>query len=60
VTDFLVQKLVKNELKKLYIKENEQLGFSSKIETPQLGLARLGTFIALLGSAREIPARTYH
>ena len=61
MTDYLVQKLVKArknihfELKKLYIKKF-QLGFSSKIEMPQLNSARLGTFIAWLGSAREIPA----
>jgi hypothetical protein len=37
-----------------------QLGFSSKIEVPKLGLARLGTFIAQLGSSLKIPARTHH
>ena len=37
-----------------------QLGFSSKIEMPQLGLTRLGTFSDRFGSAREISARTHH
>ena len=37
-----------------------QLGFSSKIEMPQLGSARLGTFPARLGSSREISARAHH
>jgi hypothetical protein len=40
------------ELEKLYIKK-VQLVFSSKIEMPQLGSARLGT-------AQEIPAGTHH
>ena len=31
--------------------KNCQLGFSSKIKVPQLGLARFGTFIARLGSS---------
>ena len=39
---------------------NFQLGFSSKIKVPQLGSARLGTFIARLGSSRKIPARAHH
>ena len=34
----------KIKLKKLYIKKNWQLGFSSKIEVLQLGLAKLGKF----------------
>jgi hypothetical protein len=50
----------KNKQKKLYIKKNCQLGFSSKIELPQLGLAWLGNFSARLGSVREISARTHH
>ena len=33
-----------------------QLGFSSKIEVPQLNSAQLGTFIARLSSSRKIPA----
>ena len=37
-----------------------QLGFSSEIKVPQLGSARLGTFIARLGSSRKIPARAHH
>ena len=37
-----------------------QLGFSSKIKGPQLGPARLGTFIARLGSSWKIPARAHH
>ena len=37
-----------------------QLGFSSEIEVAQLGLARLGTFIARLGSSWKIPARAHH
>ena len=36
-----------------------QLGFSSKIKVPQLGSARLGTFIARARSSRKIPARTH-
>ena len=36
-----------------------QLGFSSEIEVPQLGSARLGTFIARARSSRKIPARTH-
>ena len=39
---------------------NFQLGFSSKIKVPQLGSARLGTFIARLGSSWKIPARAHH
>ena len=35
-----------------------QLGFILRIEMPQLGSTRLGTFSAQLGSAREISART--
>ena len=46
--------------KKLYIKEKIQLVFSSKIKVPQLGSARLGTFIARARSSRKIPARTHH
>ena len=37
-----------------------QLGFSSKIEMPQLGLTQLRTLSAWLVSAREISARTHH
>ena len=37
-----------------------RLGFSSEIEVPQLGSARLGTFIARLGSSCKIPARAHH
>ena len=36
-----------------------QLGFSSKIEVPQLGLARAGNFLARARSSRKIPARTH-
>ena len=46
--------------KKLCIKEKIQLVFSSKIKVPQLGLARLGTFIARARSSRKNPARTHH
>ena len=42
--------------KKLYIKEKIQLVFSSKIKVPQLGSARLGTFIAWARSSRKNPA----
>ena len=38
---------------------NFQLGFSSKIEVPQLGSARLGTLIARLSSSGKIPAQTH-
>ena len=41
-------------------KKKFQLGFSSEIKVPQLGSARLGTFIARLGSSRKIPARAHH
>ena len=37
-----------------------QLGFTLKIEMPQLCSARLGTFLAQLGSAWEISAQTHH
>jgi hypothetical protein len=37
-----------------------QLGFSSEIKVAQPGSARLGTFIARLGSSRKIPARAHH
>ena len=37
-----------------------QLGFSSEIKVPQLGSARLGTFIARLGSSWKFPARAHH
>ena len=66
MTDFLVQKFVKLKKnqsfkkKKLFIKKKLQLGFSSKIEVPQLGLTGLGNFSAWLGSALKILARTYH
>jgi hypothetical protein len=43
----------------LYFLKKFQLGFSSKIEVPQLGSARLGTFIARARSSRKIPARTH-
>ena len=36
-----------------------QLGFSSKIDVPQLGSTWLGTFIARARSSRKIPARTH-
>ena len=36
-----------------------QLGFSSKIEVPQLGSARLRNFIAQARSSRKIPAQTH-
>ena len=36
-----------------------QLGFSSKIEVPQLGSAQLGTFTARARSSQKIPARTH-
>ena len=36
-----------------------QLGFSSDVEVPQLSSARLGTFIARLGSSWKIPARAH-
>ena len=36
-----------------------QLGFSSKIEVPQLGSTRLGTFTAQARSSRKFPARTH-
>ena len=39
--------------------KNCQLGFSSKIKVPQLGLTRLGTFTARARSSRKIPARTH-
>ena len=39
--------------------KNFQLGFSSKIEVPQLGWAGLGFFIAGACSSRKIPARTH-
>ena len=39
--------------------KNCQLGFSSKIKVPQLGLTRLGTFVARARSSRKIPARTH-
>ena len=41
-------------------KKKKQLGFSSKIKVLQLGSARLGTFIARLGSSWKIPARAHH
>ena len=41
-------------------KKNCQLGFSSKIEVPQLGSARLGYFTARAHSSRKNPARTHH
>ena len=43
----------------LFVK-NCQLGFSSKIKVPQLGLTRLGTFTARARSSRKIPAQTHH
>ena len=43
-----------------WLKKNFQLGFSSEIKVPQLGLARLGTFIARLGSSQKIPAWAHH
>ena len=52
------KKLGKKWVKKIVI--FCQLGFSSKIKVPQLGLARLGTFIARLDSSRKIPARAHH
>ena len=41
-------------------KKEFQLGFSSEIKVPQLGSARLGTFIARLGSSWKFPARAHH
>ena len=43
----------------LYFLKKFQLGFSSKVEVPQLGLARAGTFLARGRSSRKIPARTH-
>ena len=43
----------------LYFLKKFQLGFSSKIEVPQLGLARAGTFLAWARSSQKIPARTH-
>ena len=43
----------------LYFLKKFQLGFSSKIEVPQLGSARLRTFIGRARSSRKIPARTH-
>ena len=68
MTDFLVQKLIKARKKKndlkIYTskrkKKNQQIGSSSIIEITQLSLTQLGTFIARLGSAWEIPARFYN
>ena len=65
MTDFLVQKFVKPkksfQQKKLFIKKKKklQLGFSSKIEVPQLGSAWLGIFTARARSSRKISARTH-
>ena len=41
VLAFLVQKLVKKIEPKWYLSKNQQLGFSSKIEVPQLGSTQL-------------------
>ena len=42
----------------LYFLKKFQLSFSSKIEVPQLGLARAGTFLARARSSQKIPAQT--
>ena len=42
------------------ISKKIQLGFSSKKKVPQLGLARLGTITARLGSSWKIPAWAHH
>ena len=61
MTDLLVQKLVKDRLKKVWVKSH-----TLKKSTPWFQLknwkapAWLGTFIALLCSAQEIPTRTHH
>ena len=58
----MVRKLVKarkekeNEPKKSYKSKKNPARIQLGIEISQLGLARLGTFIARLGSAREISA----
>ena len=51
----------KRKLKKkkpIYQRKNPAR-FSSKFKVPQLGSARLGTFIARACSSRKIPAQTH-
>ena len=42
-----------------WLKKIFQLGFSSEIKVPQLGLTPLGSFTAGARSSRKIPARTH-
>ena len=53
---FWVEK--KNGAKKAIYQKKIQLGFSSKIKVPSS--ARLGTFLARLGSSWNFPAQTHH
>ena len=50
----------KNLANKWVKKISVQLGFSFEIKVPQLGSARLGAFLARLGSSWKIPARAHH
>ena len=59
MTDFLVQKFVKQERKKKELKKL-YIGFSSIIEIPQLGSAWLSNFTAWFSPAWVIPAQTHH
>ena len=59
MTDFMVQKLVKAKKKDPKIAINEKKSSSDSTRNWNVP-ARLGTFIARLGSAREISAHTLH